>query len=378
MPEVSLSTARLLRKQLRRTPEATSVLASANGHIAVELRSRVRALAENRPAVYRMLGPNDEVIYIGKSVNLRTRLLSYFRADAGEKATEIISYTRRIIWDYVPSEFAALLLEMKQIQRWRPLFNVQHKSDTNFCFIKLTREEAPRLVLTIQVLNDGAHYYGPFRGRGMVRDVVREVSDVLELRDCAATIKMRFADQMDLFTPDDTPRCIRGDMHKCLAPCAGRCTRTDYGARIGEARKFLEGDVRKPLNVLNQRMKVAAERLHFEYAAQLRDRAARLEEARYELIAARASIDALTFLYQVAGYNGADRWYAIRRGSIRGEWAAPQSDAERAAIHEQARALLTRRERVTTIVTPEQINEVLLIARWFRIKPGELNCTVRL
>jgi excinuclease ABC subunit C len=378
MPEVSLSTARLLRKQLRRTPEATSVLASANGHIAVELRSRVRALAENRPAVYRMLGPNDEVIYIGKSINLRTRLLSYFRADAGEKATEIISYARRIIWDYVPSEFAALLLEMKQIQRWRPLFNVQHKSDTNFCFIKLTREEAPRLVLTIQVLNDGAHYYGPFRGRGMVRDVVREVSDVLELRDCAATIKMRFADQMDLFTPDDTPRCIRGDMHKCLAPCAGRCTRTDYGARIGEARKFLEGDVRKPLNVLNQRMKVAAERLHFEYAAQLRDRAARLEEARYELIAARASIDALTFLYQVAGYNGADRWYAIRRGSIRGEWAAPQSDAERAAIHEQARALLTRRERVTTIVTPEQINEVLLIARWFRIKPGELNCTVRL
>jgi excinuclease ABC subunit C len=378
MPEVSLATARLLRKQLRKTPEATSVLASANGHIAVELRSRVRALAENRPAVYRMLGPNDEVIYIGKSVSLRTRLLSYFRADAGEKATEIISYARRIIWDYVPSEFAAVLLEMKQIQRWRPLFNVQHKSETNFCFIKLTHEAAPRLLLTIQVLNDGAHYYGPFRGRGMVRDVVREVADVLELRDCASTIKMRFADQMDLFTPDDTPRCIRGDVHKCLAPCAGRCTRTEYGARIGEARKFLEGDVRKPLNVLNQRMKAAAERLHFEYAAQLRDRATRLEEARYELIAARASIEALTFLYHVTGYNGADRWYAIRRGSIRGEWAAPQSEAEMAAIHEQARALLTRRERVTTIVTPEQVNEVLLIARWFRIKPAELNFTTQL
>src|SRR5690606_34830278 len=127
----------LLRRQLRKAKEATSILASANGHIAVELRQRVRALAENRPAVYRMLGPNDELIYVGKSVNLRSRLLSYFRADCGEKATDIISHTRRITWDYVPSEFAALLLEMRLIQRHRPLFNVQHKSDKNFCFIKL-------------------------------------------------------------------------------------------------------------------------------------------------------------------------------------------------------------------------------------------------
>ncbi|HET9441263.1 MAG TPA: UvrB/UvrC motif-containing protein [Longimicrobiales bacterium] len=370
---MTLSTARLLKKQLRKDKEAVSILASSNGHVAVELRARVRALAENRPAVYRMLGPNDEVIYVGKSISLRNRLLSYFRADAGEKATDIISYTRRITWDYVSSEFAALLLEMKLIQRWRPLFNVQHKSETNFCFIKLTREEAPRLLVTVQVLNDGAHYYGPFRGRGMVRDVLREVSDVLELRDCAPTVKLRFADQMDLFTPDDTPRCIRADVHKCLAPCAGRCTRTEYQGRVAEARKFLEGDVRKPLNVLNQRMQAAAERMHFEYAAQLRDRATRLEEARYELVAARASIEALTFLYRVPGYRGDDRIYAIRRGSIRGEWPAPASETELQALKDTARPLLTRRERHTTTVTAEQVNEVLLIARWFRLKPDQLN-----
>ncbi len=357
---------------------AASVLASANGHMAVALRERVRALAENRPAVYRMLGPNDEVIYVGKSISLRTRLLSYFRADRGEKATEIISHTRRIAWDYVSSEFAALLHEMRLIQRWRPLFNVQHKSDKNFCFIKLTREEAPRLLTTVQVVNDGAHYYGPFRGRGMVRDVLREVSDVLELRDCSPRVKLRFADQMDLFTPDDTPRCIRGDVHKCLAPCAGRCTRTEYQGRVQEARKFLEGDVVKPLNVLNQRMQLAAERLHFEYAAQLRDRAYRLEEARYELIAARSSIEALTFLYRAEGYQGDDRIYAIRRGSIRAEWPAPVGDEAMEALEETARPVLTRRERHTTTVSPEQVNEVLLVARWFRIKPAELERTIRL
>lgn len=355
-----------------------SILAAGNGHVAVALRERVRALAENRPAVYRMLGPNDEVIYVGKSVSLRNRLLSYFRADRGQKATEIISYTRRITWDYLASEFAALLLEMKLIQRWRPRFNVQHKSDRNFCFIKLTNEEAPRLLATVQVVNDGAHYYGPFRGRAMVREVLREVADVLELRDCSPRIKLRFADQMDLFTPDDTPRCIRGDVQKCLAPCAGRCSRTEYRARVTEARSFLEGDVRKPLHVLNRRMQAAAERLHFEYAAQLRDRAFRLEEARYELIAARASVDALTFLYRTEGYAGEDRIYAIRRGSIRAEWPAPATDAELAALKEQARPLLTRREHATTAVSPEQVNEVLLVARWFRSRPAELERTIPL
>jgi excinuclease ABC subunit C len=341
------------------------------------LRDRVRGLAENRPGVYQMLGPNDEIIYVGKSVGIRTRLLSYFRADRGEKATEIISHTRRMTWDYVSSEFAALLLEMKLIQRYRPIFNVQHKSDKNFCFIKLTHEEAPRLLTTVQVLNDGAYYYGPFRGRGMVKDVLREVADVLELRDCSPKVKLRFADQMDLFMPDDTPRCIRGDVHKCLAPCAGRCTRTQYQERVAEARKFLEGDVRKPLNVLNQRMLVAAERMNFEYAAQLRDRAYRLEEARYELIAARSSIEALTFLYRVAGHNGDDRIYAIRRGSIRGEWPVPDSDVELEALMERGRQLLTKKEYRTTTVTPEQVNEVLLVARWFRTKPAELNHTIR-
>jgi excinuclease ABC subunit C len=357
------------------TPESLPVLASANGHVAVELRARVRALAENRPAVYRMLGPNDEVIYVGKSISVRNRLLSYFRADRGQKATEIISHTRRILWDYVPSEFSSLLTEMRLIRRWRPLFNVEHKRDRNYCFIKLTHDEAPRLLMTPQVVSDGAEYFGPFRGRAMVREVVREVADVLELRDCAPSVKMRFADQMDLFTPDDTPRCIRGDVHKCLAPCAGRCTRTEYAGRVLEARKFLKGDVHKPLTVLNERMKQAAERLHFEYAAQLRDRAWRLEEARYELIAARSSIEALTFLYRVTGWQGQDRIYVIKRGSIKADVAAPRTKAEGEELRAKARQLLSKRDWKTT-VSPAEVNEVLLVARWFRLRPHELENTV--
>jgi len=353
------------------------VLAPSNGHVAVELRERVRKLAENRPAVYRMLGPHDELIYVGKSISLRNRLLSYFRADCGEKATEIISYTRRITWDYVSSEFEALLTEMRLIQRHRPLFNVEHKRDRNFCFIKLTRDEAPRLTVTTHVLGDGAEYYGPFRGRVMVREVLREVSDALELRDCPNTVRVRFADQLDLFSAEHTPKCIRGDLRKCLAPCAGRCTRSEYDARVVEARKFLKGDVHKPLNVLNERMKQAAARLQFEYAAQLRDRVWRLDEARHELMAARSTIEALSFLYQTKGYQGADRLYVIRRGAIRLDVPLPATPEQHQKVRAEAKRLLSRRDFRTT-VSAEEVNEVLLVARWFRLHPMELENVTRL
>src|SRR5688572_11829546 len=91
------------------------------------LRADVRARAENRPGVYRMIGPSDEVLYVGKSIRVRTRLLSYFRAERGEKAAEIVGHAHRIEWEYVPSEFAALLHEFRLIKRYRPPYNVEHK-----------------------------------------------------------------------------------------------------------------------------------------------------------------------------------------------------------------------------------------------------------
>src|SRR5690606_39209031 len=120
------------------------------------LRAEVRASAENRPGVYRMVGPGERLLYVGKSIRLRSRLLSYFRAERPDKAAEIVSHTHRIEWEYVPSEFAALLAEMRAIQAHRPPYNVEHKRDRAFCFIKLTREEAPRLLVVREMKDDGA------------------------------------------------------------------------------------------------------------------------------------------------------------------------------------------------------------------------------
>jgi excinuclease ABC subunit C len=336
-----------------------------------QLRADVRAGCENRPGIYWMVGPGDEVLYVGKSVRVRARLLSYFRAPRNEKAAEIISHTHRIGWEFVPSEFAALLLEMRSIQQWRPPYNVEHRRDRAFCFVKLTREAAPRLLAVDEVRSDGAHYFGPFRGREYVRETLREVRDLLELRDCRPGIPMRFADQLDIFAPEHTPLCLRADVKKCLAPCAGRCTKREYGAQVDLARRFLDGAADAPLGILRERMATAVERLQFEYAASLRDRMHRLQEAIAELRALRGTIEALTFVYAVPGFGGDDRVYIIRRGSIRAERPAPRTPEARAALREEARRILTRPEYDTGTVLPTQVSEILLLARWFRRHPEE-------
>jgi excinuclease ABC subunit C len=93
----------------------------------VALREQIRLAAEDRPGIYRMLGEDRAVIYVGKSVRVRARLFSYFNAPAGEKPELLLRETRAIEWEYVPNEFAALLGEMRLIQRHRPRWNVQHK-----------------------------------------------------------------------------------------------------------------------------------------------------------------------------------------------------------------------------------------------------------
>ena len=100
----------------------TLALASAD---LERLRVRVRALAENRPAVYRMLSATGRILYVGKARKIRTRLLSYFRADNHDKAARILQAAHDIKWDYAPSEFAALLGELRLIRQHRPPYNVQ-------------------------------------------------------------------------------------------------------------------------------------------------------------------------------------------------------------------------------------------------------------
>ncbi len=345
--------------------------------VAENLRSFVREHATNRPGVYTMLGPDAAVLYVGKSVRMRTRLLSYFRAEPGNKAHTLMRETVAIRWEYVPNEFGALVKEMKLIQRCQPRYNVQHKRRRSYAFIRVTREPAPRLVPVRRVIRDGSTYYGPFPAARWLADAIRDLAHVLELRDCAGSTPMFFNDQTELFTHSRPPSCVRHELGTCLSPCSGGASSRDYGDRVQQARAFLEARSRKPVGLIRERMQRAADRRDFEYAAALRDRAERLDQLQRHLAAFRGHVRELSFVYRVPGWDGDDRLYLIRNGRIHAEFGPDAAPSD----PEAAEALLDRIFRGPDVggpaLRPDQAAEVLLVARWFRLNPEQRAHTMR-
>ena len=345
-----------------------------------EMLAHVKAHAENRPAVYRMIAADGEVVYIGKSKQLRSRLLSYFRgAFPEDKGARILRDADAIEWEYVPSEFAALLGELRAIKRYRPRRNVALKSDgRNLCFIKLTGGVAPRLtVVRGPGTDDMALYYGPFLGAMSVAESVRELSDVLGLRDCTLDKKMKYSDQAELFQlAPRTPGCLRYEVKKCLGPCIAACSSTEYMQRAGLARAFLDGVDDGPIETLRKEMTASSERLEYERAAAYRDKLHRLEKLRHEFGRLRFAVEELSFVYTVPGVSGPDRVYVVRRGRVRAEMDAPTSTSDRSAL--DAMIAETFSDAVEGMQVPShEIDELLLLSSWFKRFPEELGRTLK-
>ncbi|HEU4564253.1 MAG TPA: UvrB/UvrC motif-containing protein [Gemmatimonadaceae bacterium] len=350
-----------------------------DAQIAV-MKEAVRSGATDRPGVYRMISEDGEIVYVGKSKRVRSRLLSYFRcAWPEEKGARILREAHAIEWDYEPSEFAALLQELRLIKRFRPRLNVAMKRDArHFAFIKVTRGAAAKLLVVRGASEDAAAYYGPFHGAQRVGEAVRELNDVLGLRDCALDLRMHFADQQELFqlTPR-TPGCIRFEVKKCLGPCVGGCSVAQYGERLALARAFLDGADDGPLETLRSQMLAHSDQLEFERAAILRDKLARLEELREQFMRFRFAVETLSFVYTVPGHEGDDRAYLIRRGRVRAECPAPRTPADQRHLDRLAADVFGPAERDTAQVPTHEIDELLLLSSWFRRFPDELARTVR-
>lgn len=346
------------------------------------LRAQVRSDATDRPGVYRMVAADGEVVYVGKSKRLRRRLLSYFRGDyPQDKSARIVREVAAIEWQYVPSEFAALLEELRLIKRLRPRFNVALKRDArHYAFIAMAGGKAPRLtVLRGGGTRTNGPVYGPFVGAARLREALRELSDELGLRDCSLDRRMRFADQGEIFAfPPRTPGCIRHEIGKCLGPCVGAATAGVYLDRVQQARAFLDGTDDSPVERLRAAMLEASGRLQYERAASLRDKVSRLDDLRDQFARLRFAVESLTFSYHVPGQNGEDRVYLIRRGVVRAELAEPRSAEDEAMLRDRVlRVLGGSRVAARASLPAHEIDELLLVASWFRLHPDEMERTRR-
>ena len=344
------------------------------------MRASVRAGAADRPGIYRMLSDTGEVVYVGKSKQVRTRLLSYFRcAYPEDKGARILREASAIDWEYTPSEFAALLQELRLIKRFRPRLNVAMKRDaSHYAFIKITRGAAPKLtVVRGPSADDASVYYGPFVGAQRIEEALRELSDVLMLRDCRSDMKMYFSDQQELFQLSArTPGCIRYEIGKCLGPCVAGCSAGQYEQRVALARAFLDGANDGPMEVLRRQMEDASAELQFERAASLRDKLQRLEVLREHFGRLRFAVEQLSFVYTVAGHDGEDRVYLVRRGVVRAELPKPRSSWQRLKLRRLAHDIFAGDTAKPALSVPtHEIDELLLLSSWFRRFPAEMTHT---
>ena len=308
-------------------------------------------------------------------MRVRSRLLSYFRSPAREKAGEIARAAVQVAWSHTPNEFRAVVSEMKLIQRHRPPYNVEHKKRRPHVFIKLTGELAPRLLVVTRVIPDGSTYFGPYPRSGGLADAVLDLAYALELRDCAGSTPVFFDDQLEIFDAAAgavrSAWCLRADLGSCLGPCCGRTDSSTYQTRARMASRFLAGQGRAPLRLLEARMSEAAGRLDFEYAARLRDRLDRLSRFKGEMTAFRGELAGLAFVYRVPGFKGDDRLYLIRRGRIRADLPHPSGRAAREETSRRIVDVYEQPEEGPDALGAEEAAEALLVSRWFRTRPRE-------
>jgi excinuclease ABC subunit C len=323
-----------------------------------------------------MLDATGRVLYVGKAKRLRTRLLTYFRARyPDDKAARILYAANEIRWDYVPSEFAAYLGELRQIRKLRPHFNHKGNRTRRSALIKIAGGPAPRVYGGSTIVRDDVRCYGPFQSMSRMAEAVRTLNDLLGLRDCPTSTPVLFAGQGDLFDQSRQAACIRHELGFCTGPCAGLVSQREYQRRVDTAVAFLEGRTIQPMDRVIAAMQQASDNAEFEIAVRWREKFEQLEWLLAATSRARSAIDLLTFVYRDPGEYGDDRVYLLRRGVVRAAFPYPATPIE----HEAFRAVVAeegkRPEASSGPLPMDAVDEVLLMMAWFRAHPDALRRT---
>jgi excinuclease ABC subunit C len=336
-----------------------------------ELRTQLRLLAPKKPGVYGMLDRDDQLIYIGKAKNLRTRLQSYFRKKGRpRKAGRIIAQARSILWEALPSEFASLLRELELIRRWRPRWNVQGQPlRRRLTFICLGRAPAPYLFLSRKITSRVQASFGPITASDKAVEAVRRLNDWFKLRDCPEPQEMIFPDQGDLFPGIRPAGCLRLEIGTCLGPCTGTCTRPNYQRQARRARDFLTGKDVSALDQMHAEMQAAAANEQYERAAALRDRWTVLTWLADRLARVRKAQQEMSFIYPITGVDSSTAWYLIHGARTVDVIEAPHDEATREIAAERIDAVY--RGRSGLLDSYEHADSMMVVMHWFRKYPGE-------
>jgi len=217
----------------------------------------------DKTGCYLMKDSTGKIIYIGKAINLRNRVRSYFHssADHSYKVRQLVQNIADIEWIVVGSELEALILEMNLIKQHRPRYNVRLKDDKRYPYIKVHWQDPfPKVTVTRKMTDDGARYFGPYTSVWAVHQTLDVLRRIFPYLTCARVI-----------TGEDARPCLYYDIKLCTGPCIGAIDQAGYRQMIDDLSKFLEGRTKPIIKRLQQDMQKASEELRYEKAAAIRN-----------------------------------------------------------------------------------------------------------
>jgi len=230
----------------------------------------------HRPGVYKYYGHGDDedtIIYVGKAIDLRKRVSSYFtKQDHNKKTQQLVKNIRRIEFTIVDSESDAFLLENNLIKQHQPKYNILLKDGKTYPYLLLTNERFPRLIPTRNKRPGDGQYFGPYANVTGMNLIVELVRALYPLRTCTYNLSAENV-AAGKFRP-----CLELQLGNCKAPCVAREDEATYNGYIQQIRQILKGDLRLPKQYFRERMSAAAQDMQYELAHQFKVKLDRLED----------------------------------------------------------------------------------------------------
>ena len=337
----------------------------------MEISDKIRAILDSLPkktGCYLMKDNQGNVIYIGKAVNLRSRVRSYFHSSAQHdlKTKALVANIDDIEWIVVASELEALILEMNLIKKHRPHFNVRLKDDKRYPYIKVHwADPFPKVTVTRKMLDDGSKYFGPYTSVWAVHKTLDVLRRVFPYLTCDREI-----------TGQDERACLYYDIKLCNAPCIGKVDQATYRQMVSDLCDFLNGRTETIVSRLGQQMESASTEMRFEKAATIRDQLQAIENiVTRQKVVSDKYVDSDVLAMARSDREACVQIFFIRGGKLIGreyfmmENTEGSADADVMAeflkqFYDQAASVPAQ------VLLPEEVEEAKVITEWLRQRRG--------
>ena len=332
-----------------------------------DLQEKLNAIP-TKPGVYLYKNQTQKVIYVGKAINLRNRVRSYFHKSSSSnlRLHNLVRDIRDIEFIITGSELEALLLENTLIKKYQPKYNVLLKDDKRYPYIKVHYQEPfPRVTTTRQILNDGARYFGPYTAAWAAYQTLDLLRKIYPYLTCTRNI-----------TGKDERACLYYHIGRCAAPCIGAVTQDEYRAVIDDLCDFLAGNTKEMTQKLTREMQQAAEVLDFERAAALRDQLKAIDQiVQKQKVISPDMIDEDVIAFARANNDTCVQVFFIRGGKLMGREYFLLDGVDNADDKEIMVSFLKQfynqvNDIPPQILLPQEVDELMIIRDWLKNKRG--------